>query len=80
MNYNKLIKTISEIVNNELIYKEGLTLVYTLNERLHKRLDEHFFRKANEANGSKDVKFESTDDFEVEMGGIIVKFIKDEKE
>ena len=77
MNYDKLIKTISEIINNDLIYKEGLSLTYTVDEHIHVKLDEHFFYKANT---KKSTKFEPTDEFEVEMGGIIIKFVKNEEE
>jgi len=77
MNYDILIKTISEMVNNDLIYKEGLSLTYNVDYRLHRRLDEHFYYKAN---GKKITNYEPTDEFEVEMGGIIIKFVKNEKE
>lgn len=76
MTYEKLIETVSEIVNNNLIYKGGLTLVYEVDQHLYKRLDEHFFYKSNGKDGAK---FEPSDDFEVEMGGIVIKFIKNEK-
>lgn len=72
MNYNELIDTISEIVNNEKIYKEGLILTYELDENNHKKMDEHLFYKAN-ANGDN---FIHRDIVEVEIGGILIKFIK----
>jgi hypothetical protein len=72
MDYNELIDTISEIVNNEKIYKEGLILTYELNEYNHKKMDEHLFYKAN-PNGSN---FEHKDIVEVEIGGILIKFLK----
>jgi hypothetical protein len=72
MTYEKLIETISEIVDNEAIETEGLTLVYSLNEKNHKQMNEHLFYKSNPSNE----KFEPTDEFEVELGGIIIKFIK----
>jgi hypothetical protein len=77
MNYNKLIETMSEIVNNDLIYKKGLTLVYEIDEHLHEKLDEHFHYKIK---GDNVPNFKHTDDFEVEIGGIVIKFIKNEKE
>jgi hypothetical protein len=73
MTYDKLIETISEIVNNDLIYKKGLTLVYEVDKNLYRRLEEHFFYKANGKDGGK---FEPSEDFEVELGGVIIKFIK----
>jgi hypothetical protein len=72
MTYEKLIETISEIVENENILKEGLILVYELNEKKHKQMNEHLFFKSNPTNST----FTATDEFEVELGGIIVKFIK----
>jgi hypothetical protein len=72
MDYNELIDTISEIVNNEKIYKKGLILTYELNEDNHKKMDEHLFYKAN-PNGSN---FEHKDIVEVEIGGILIKFLK----
>ena len=72
MNYNELIETISEIVNNEKIHKDGLILTYELTEENHKKMDEHLFYKAN----STDTNFIHRDIVEVEIGGIIIKFIK----
>ena len=45
MTYEKLIETISMIVDNENIFKEGLTLVYELDEKRHKQINEHLFAK-----------------------------------
>jgi hypothetical protein len=72
MNYNELIDTISEIVNNEKIHKDGLTLVYTLDEQNHKKMDEHLFYKSNPNN----IDFIHRDIVEVEIGGILIKFVK----
>jgi len=72
MNYNQLIETISEIVNNEKINKENLTLVYELDETNHKNMDEHLFYKSN----TNDSEFVHRDIIEVEIGGILIKFIK----
>ena len=74
MTYDILVETIREVLDNDLIYKEGLTLEYRLDEIFHKQLDEHFHYQTN-----SNYDFEHTDDFEVEIGGIIVKFIKNEK-
>jgi hypothetical protein len=75
MKYEILIQTISEIVNNELIYKKGLELVYKLDAKKHKKLSEHFFYKIN---GESNLEFEYTEEFEVEIGDILIKFIIDE--
>jgi hypothetical protein len=75
MKYETLIQSISEIVNNELIYKEGLELVYKLTPKKHEKLSEHFFYKIN---GNTDEKFEHTEEFEVEIADILIKFIIDE--
>jgi len=72
MNYNELIDTISEIVNNGKIHKDGLTLVYTLDEQNHKKMDEHLFYKSNPNN----IDFVHRDIVEVEIGGILIKFVK----
>lgn len=72
MKYEDLISTITSIVNDETIYKEGLVLVYLLNERSHLQMNEELFYKSNSAT----TKFEPTDEFEAEIGGILVKFIK----
>lgn len=72
MNYEKLIKTVSEIVNNEDIDKNGLVLLYELPVSIHEQMNREIFYKINSMN----VKFEPTDTFEVEIGGILIKFIK----
>jgi hypothetical protein len=72
MNYNELIESMSEIVNNDKIYKSGLTLVYELDDVNHKKMDEHLYYKSN-PNGAD---FKHSDIFELEIGGVLVKFIK----
>lgn len=72
MTYDKLIKTVSEIVDNENIDKEGLCLVYYLGLINHKKMNETLFYKSNPIT----TKFLPTDEFEVEIGGILVKFLK----
>lgn len=73
MRYEELIETLGEIVNNEKIYKKGMTIIYTLPEKRHKQLDEHLFYKSNPANAL----FEHRDVIELDANGVIVKFIKD---
>jgi len=75
MTYEKLIETISTIVDNENIFKEGLTLVYELDEKKHRQINEHLFFKSNPSTN----EFVATDEFEVELGGILVKFVKNKK-
>lgn len=72
MNYEELIETVSLMVENEKIYKKGLTIVYELDEINHKQMNEQLFYKSNPPTA----KFTKTHEFEVEMGGIIVKFVK----
>ena len=72
MDYNELIETISEVVNNGKIHKNGLILTYELSEENHEKMDEHLFYKSN----TTDTEFIHRDIVEVEIGGIIIKFIK----
>lgn len=76
MKYEKLIQTLSEVVNNDNIYKVGLTLSYKLNEENHRRMSEELFYKSN----SLTATFIPSDEFEVEIGGILIKFIVDKPE
>jgi len=71
MNYEELIETISAMVENEKIYKKGLIIVYELDEKNHKQMNEELFYKSNPTD-----RFKQSDEFEVEMGGIIVRFVK----
>lgn len=72
MRYEEVIKTVSEIVNNDEIHKEGLSLVYELGEKSHREMDEHLYYKSNPDGNN----FEHNEVIEVEIGGIMVKFIK----
>jgi uncharacterized hydantoinase/oxoprolinase family protein len=72
MDYNELIDTITEIIDNDKIYKEGLILTYELTDENHKKMDEHLFYKSK----VKDAEFIHRDVVEVEIGGILIKFIK----
>lgn len=72
MNYEKLIETISTVINTDEIYKNGLTLLYELPDKLHKQMDEHLFYKANPNSN----EFIHRDEIELEVGQIKVKFIK----
>lgn len=72
MKYEDLIATVSEIVENDNIHKPGLVLLYELDEKRHKEMDEHLFYKAN----PEDTEFVHKDVVEVEIGGVIVRFVK----
>lgn len=72
MNYEKIITTIREIYNNKDIEKNGLTLVYELDDKKYKTMTEEFFYKSNPSTATCIY----TDEFEIELGSIIVKFIK----
>jgi hypothetical protein len=72
MTYEQLIETISEILENEKINKKGLSLIYELEPKKHKTFNEILFYKTNPPT----VNPVLTDEFEVEIGGILVKFIK----
>jgi len=67
--YEKIVQTISEILNNELIYKTGLILIYELDEETHAKLDEHFFYKLKQES-----THEHTNEFKVSLGGISIIF------
>lgn len=71
MNYETLIKSLSIIIDNEEIEKEGLTLVYALNKEDHLNLSVDLYYKTNQEG-----EFKPEDDFEAEIGGILIKFVK----
>lgn len=72
MTYEQLIESVSAIVEDEKIFKTGLILVYELDEKNHRQMNEQLFYKSNAAN----IKFIPSDTFEVELGGVLVKFVK----
>lgn len=76
MNYEDLIESVSLIVENEKIYKKGLTLVYELETKNHKQMNEQLFYKSNPITAT----FTPTDVFEAELGGILIKFVKSNNE
>lgn len=76
MKYQELIETISEIYNNENIQKDGLVLVYYLDEKRYRKTTEEFFYKINPP--SEQCVY--TDEFEVELGGLLVRFVKKTEE
>jgi hypothetical protein len=72
MNYDNLILTISQIVENENINKNGLSLQYNLEERVFNDINLDLFQRSNQVF----TDFKPTDEFEVVIGGILVKIIK----
>lgn len=72
VDYNIVIQTISEIVNNDKIYKKGLTLIYELDEYNFNKLNEDIYYKLNPEGNN----FKLSDTFEVEISDIIIKFVK----
>jgi hypothetical protein len=72
MTYEQLIETVSEILENEKVYKKGLILTYELEPKLHKAFNEVLFYKTNPPTVNPIL----TDEFEVEIAGVLVKFIK----
>lgn len=73
MNYNDIIKTVSEIINNENIIKTGLTLEFKLTELNHRKLNEDLWIRTNPV--TMHIDYDGLP-FEVEIDGIIVRFVK----
>ena len=73
MTYEHLIDTIREVINNDKIYKKNMMIVYELDEHNHKKMDEHLFYSSNE---KKEKDFEHRDVFDVELEGLVIRFIK----
>ena len=72
MTYEKLISTMTSIINDETIEKEGLTIVYELNDKRHRQMNEELFYKSNPTTA----EFKPADEFEVDFEDVKVKFIK----
>lgn len=72
MTFDKLIETVSEILENDKINKSGLILTYELPLNAHLAMN---LELQNRTVGTQET-FEPADEFEVEIGGILVKFIK----
>jgi hypothetical protein len=72
MTYEQLIETISLIVETEKIQKIGLTLNYELDEKQHLILNEDINKRTNPYS----TNFIPTDEFEVMIAGILIKFTK----
>jgi hypothetical protein len=72
MNFDKLIETVSEIFENEKIEKNGLVLTYQLHPKAHLSMNLELLQKTQGVN----TNFEPVDEFEVEISGILIKFVK----
>jgi hypothetical protein len=72
MNFDNLIETITAILENDSIEKRGLSLTYELPTNIHLEMNKQIFYKINPIH----VDFKPTDEFEVELSGILIKFIK----
>lgn len=72
MNYQELLYTITEIIENPKINKSGLSLTYTLPEAEHRALNEELCYNSNPTNPI--VNF--TDIFEIEIEGLLIKIVK----
>ena len=75
--YEKILDTVRTIVNNDLIYRQGLMLVYSLDENTHKKLEETIFMKSGGVDWDE---FEYQEEFEIEIGGVLIKFIIDDED
>lgn len=71
MNYEKLILSMSLIIENENIETKGLTMVYNLSKEDHINLNVDLYYKTNQQED-----FNPEEDFEVVVGDILVKFEK----
>jgi len=73
MTYNDILTTINNIINDEQIINDGLTLVYELDSLRHRQLDEELYIKANNTNDMTNFNHQNV--FEIEVDGLKVKFI-----
>jgi len=72
LTYQTIIDTAREILNNDLIYKKDLELVYYLDENLHNKLDEDLFYRINKDNNDNFIHQEV---IEVNIETIKFKFL-----
>lgn len=72
MTYEQLIETVSLIIENPKIIKNGLKLTYELPLDKHRDLNEAIFKKANPYSNN----FIPSDEFELDIAGINIKFVK----
>jgi len=72
MTYEQLIETVSVMIADERIQKRGLILSYVLPEHEHRKINEVLFYKNNPT--ANFITYE--DEFEIEIGVIIIKLTK----
>ncbi len=70
MTLEKVLEVAGELLDNDNIPKEGLTITYSLNKDTHRKLDEELFYKTN--NNLSNFKHNKT--IEVNLGGITFLF------
>ncbi len=70
MTLEKVLEVAGELIDNDNIPKEGLTITYSLNKDTHRKLDEELFYKTN--NNLSNFKHNKT--IEVNLGGITFLF------
>ena len=70
MNLDKILEIATECVENEKIPTKDLTLLYTLDEEIHQKLDEELFYKIN--NSIK--TFKHNEIIEINIAGITFIF------
>ncbi len=73
MNYNELVSTVSTILENDKINKNGLTLLYELSEVDLRNINEELFYLDTE---NEFKVFVPEDEFDVEIWDILIKFKK----
>jgi hypothetical protein len=72
--YNTILEIATEIVENDLIPTDNLIITYELEKINHEKLDEDLFYRFNKNN--PEAKFEHTDVIEVNVAGVLFKFIQ----
>jgi hypothetical protein len=72
LTYDDIIRTVSAIVEEGRIQKEGLTLQYEVSEFNHEKLDESFYYKTNPTGRD----FQHQEVIEVNLAGIKVVITK----
>jgi hypothetical protein len=70
MTLEKVLEIAREVLENENIPKDNLTIFYKLNKDIHRKLDEELFYKTN--NSLKNFKHNKT--IELNLGGITFLF------
>ena len=70
MTLEKVLEIAGEIIDNDNITKEGLTISYAIDKDSHRKLDEELFYKTN--NNQSAFKHNKT--IEVNLGGITFLF------